>query len=126
MPSSHEIVPTEAVEILGRASDIQELKPIDKIVMYFGIWLLVLISLVIVIALLDWIIRGSPAITPQSDKTAIETAKAISYMQWDRISKVFDLIVIEGSPPVICNCARISDWEEGEQRVIRDFRHNDA
>lgn len=100
MPNGHEIAPTEAVEMLGRANDIQELKPIDKVVMYFGIWLLVLISLVIVVALLDWIIRGSPAITPQSDKTAIETAKAISDMQWDRISKVFDLMVLKGLLPL--------------------------
>jgi hypothetical protein len=32
--------------------------------------------------------------TSLSDKTAIETAKTISDMQWDRISKVFDLMVL--------------------------------
>ena len=68
----------------------------------FGYWLLVLVSVVLLVVLIDWWTHGIPfaSIAGKSDsKTALETAQAMSQLQWDRISKLFDLLVLKGILP---------------------------
>lgn len=90
----------ETVPLLP-SDQVKSLNPTDRVVVHFGYWLLALISLIILAVILDWCFRGMPALDPrQSDmKTALETAKSIGDMQWERTSKLFDLLILKALLP---------------------------
>ena len=92
---------TENVPLLGGPNDqfAQELNPVDKVVTYFGYWLLALVTLVMLATIIQWCFSPAPSLPATADKNAIDVAKALNDMQWDRVSKLFDLLVLKAILP---------------------------